>query len=101
MSKVIFFNTYKLVDGASVPDFFLAVEKLIKENVSKQKGFVSFKLLAEGDAWADYAMFETMDDLNAFLESAQNNSSVSAEEFYSFLNFNTCKSHIYTVEMSG
>ena len=100
MSNVIYFNTYKLVDGASAPDFLLAIEKLIKEQISKQKGFVSFKLLAEGDAWADYCMFETMDNLNAFLESAQNNSTALAEKFYSFLDFDTCKSHIYTVEMS-
>ena len=100
MSNAIYFNTYKLVDGASVPEFLLAVEKLIKENISKQKGFVSFKLLAEGDAWADYCMFETTDDLNAFLESAQNNSTELAEKFYSFLDFDTCKSNIYSVEKS-
>ena len=101
MSNVIYFNTYQLVDGASVPDFLLALEKLIKESISKQKGFVSFKLLAEDDAWADYCMFETMDDLHAFLDSAQNSESVLAEKFYSFLNFSTCSSHIYTVEMSS
>jgi hypothetical protein len=100
MSNVIFFNTYKLVDGASVPDFLLAVEKLVKENTSKQKGFLSFKLLAQGDSWADYGVFETMDDLNSFLESAQNNKCELAEKFYSFLDFDTCKSNIYSVEMN-
>ena len=100
MSNVIFFNTYKLVEGASVPDFLLAVENLVKKNTSEKKGFISFKLLAEGDAWADYGMFKTMEDLNAFLESAQNNRNDLAEKFYSFINFDTCKSHIYTIEMS-
>jgi len=100
MSNVVFFNTYKLKDGASVPDFLLAVEKLIREHVSKNKGYVSFKLFAEGDAWADSATFETMDALNAFLESSQNDINEFAEAFYSFLDFDTCKSHIYTVEMS-
>ena len=100
MSSVIYFNTYKLEDGASVPEFLLAIEKLINGQISKQNGFVSFKLLAEDDAWADYCMFETMDDLNAFLESAQNNTTELAEKFYSFLDFDTCKSHIYAVEMS-
>jgi hypothetical protein len=32
MSNAVFFNTYKLKDGVSVPDFLLAVEKLIKED---------------------------------------------------------------------
>jgi len=100
MSNVIFFNTYKLKDKASVPDFLLAVEKLIKEHISKQKGYISFKLLAEDDAWADYVMFETMDNLNAFLESSQNDKNELAENFYSFLDFKTCKSKIYSVEKS-
>jgi len=39
--------------------------------VSKHKGVISIKLMAEGEAWADYAIFETMDDLNAFLKSAE------------------------------
>ena len=100
MSNVVFLNTYKLVDRASVPDFLVAVEKLIKEHISKQKGYVSFKLLAGDDAWADYVMFETMEDLNAFLESSQNDSNELAERFYAFLDFSTCISKIYTVEQS-
>jgi len=100
MSNVVFSNIYKLKDGVSVPDFLLAIEKLIKEHVSKQKGYVSFQLLAEGDTWADSVTFETMDYLNAFLESSQNERNELAEKFYSFLNFDTCKSNIYTVKMS-
>ena len=100
MSKVVFSNTYMLKDGASVPDFLLAVEKLIKEHVSKQKGYVSFQLLAEGDRWADSATFDTMDDLNSFLESSQVTQNDFAEKFYSFLNFSTCKSHVFSVELS-
>jgi hypothetical protein len=78
----------------------LAAEQLIKEHISKQKGYVSFQLLAEGDTWADSVTFETMDDLNAFMESSQNNRNELAEKFYSFLDFDACKSSIYTVEMS-
>jgi len=100
MSNVVFANTYKLKKGSSVPDFLLAIETLIKEHISKQKGYVSFQLLAEGDTWADSVTFETMDTLNAFLESSQNNKNELAEKFYSFLNFATCKTTIYTVEMS-
>jgi hypothetical protein len=100
MSNVIFSNTYKLKEGVSVPDFLHAVEKLIKEHVSKQKGYVSFQLLAEGDTWADSVTFETMDTLNAFLKSSQNDRTELAEKFYSFLNFDTCKSSIYSVVQS-
>ena len=97
MSNVVSFHTYKLKDGVSVPDFLLAVEKLIKEYVSKQTGYVSFQLLAEGDTWADSVTFETMDNLHAFVESEQNE---LAEKCGSFLNFDTCKSYVYSVEMS-
>ena len=100
MSNAVFFNSYKLRDGASVPDFLLAVEKLMEGHISKQEGYVSFKLLAEGDAWADYVMFETVDHLNAFLEASQNDSNELAGKFYSFLDFETCKTHIYSVEKS-
>ncbi|MCL2367948.1 MAG: hypothetical protein FWC72_03035 [Oscillospiraceae bacterium] len=100
MANVVFFNSYKLKKGASVPDFLRAVETLIKEHISKQAGYVSFKLLAQGDAWADSVTFETMDHLNAWLEASQTDSNEFAEAFYSFLNFNSCKSSIYTVEMS-
>jgi len=100
MSNVVFFNTYKLQNGASVPDFLLAFEKLIKEHISKQEGYLSCKLFAESETWADYVMFDTMDNLNAFLESSENNTNELAEEFYAFLDFSTCVSTIYTVEMS-
>ena len=100
MPNVVFFNTYKLQNGASVPDFLNAIEKLIKEYVSKQKGYISSMLLADGDAWADYVTFETMDDLNSFFESSKNEMNEFAEKFYSFLDFNTCISTIYSVEKS-
>jgi hypothetical protein len=104
MSNAVFFNSYKLKEGASVPDFLIAFEQLIQQNVSKHKGVISVKLMAEGEAWADYAIFKTMDDLNAFLKSAEetqaNGTNDLAEKFYSFLDFDTCKSHIYSVERS-
>ena len=100
MSNAVFVNSYKLKKGASVPDFLLAVDELLNEHISKQKGFVSCKLLADGETWADYTTFETMDDLSAFLESSQTAQNDLAEKFYSFLDFSTCKSQMYSVERS-
>ena len=98
MANAVYYNSYKLVKGASVPDFLVAIDNLsaqIKEN----KGFISTTLLLEeGDTWADYSVWETMDDLKAFLEAAHANTTELAEKFYSFLNFSTCKSRVYTVE---
>ena len=100
MPNMVFSNKYKLKDGAYVPDFLLAIERLIKEHISKQKGYVSFQLLQEEDMWVDFVTFETMDELNDFLEASQKNSNELAENFYSFLNFATCKSTIYSARMN-
>jgi len=98
MSNAVFINSYKLKKGTSVPDFLLAVDNLVNEYMSKQKGFISFKLLVDGDTWTDIGVFETMEDAKNF----ENPGSVNefAEKFYSFLNFNTCKSNTYSVERS-
>ena len=96
MPNALFFNTYKLKKGSSVPDFLLAVDNLIHEYASKQKGYVSFMLMQDGDTWADCGVFETMEDAKSF----ENPGSVNeyAGKFYSFLNFNSCKSNIYALE---
>ncbi|MCL2204438.1 MAG: antibiotic biosynthesis monooxygenase [Defluviitaleaceae bacterium] len=99
MAKVMYVNTYKLKKGADVPAFKAAVARLVQETFTREAGCLSFKLLAEGDAWADYSLWETMEAYNAFLERAHSNPSEAAKVFYAFLNFNTCKSHVYTVEL--
>ena len=96
MPNAIFFNTYKLKKGASVPDFLIAVENLKINYLSKQKGFISFKLLVDGETWADSTTFETMEDAKNFAEACEPNE--FAEKFYSFLNFNSCKSNFFSVE---
>jgi heme-degrading monooxygenase HmoA len=104
MSNAVFFNSYKLKKGTSVPDFLIAAEKLTNEHISKQKGFISSTFLVDGEVWADYTIFETMDDLNAFLESSRaaqaSDTNDLAEKFYSFLNFNSCRSHVFSAERS-
>jgi len=100
MSKVVYSNAYKLKNEASVSEFLLAIEALMTEYISKQEGYVSFRLLSNGDEWTDSVTFETMDNLNAFLEEAQKGGNELANKFYSFLNFATCKTTVYTVAMS-
>jgi hypothetical protein len=98
MSKIIFFNSYKLKKGTSVPDFLLAVEKLNNEYISKQKGYVSFSLMVDGETWADSTTFETMEDAKAFAGVSEPNE--LAKKFYSFLNLSTCRSNFFSVERS-
>jgi len=86
MSKAVHLNIYKLKKKVSTEDFLLAVEKLVSEEISKKKGFISFRLMLDGDTWVDEATFETMEDLKKFEEEAKKPSE-TAKHFYSFINF--------------
>lgn len=99
MSNAVYLNCYKLKKGASVPEFLLAVEKLKDEEISKKKGYLSCKLMLDGDTWVDTITFETMEDLKNFEEASRNPSEV-AKHFYSFINFSAKgnKHHKLSVE---
>jgi len=101
MSNAVYYVSYKLKRGASVPDFLLAAEKLNNEHISKQKGYISWKQLYDEkkDRWADYCTFETMDDLNTFLEVSRNPGEL-AKKFYSYMRRNPFyfKTHFFTVK---
>ena len=99
MSNAIYYVSFKLKKGASIPEFLHAAEKLNDEHISKQKGYISWKQLVDGDTWADICTFETMDDLNNFKEASRNPNEF-ALKFYSFINLNSCKEHHFSVEKS-
>jgi len=92
MSEAVFFNSYKLKKGASVPDFLIAVEKLT-QHTSTQKGCISFNLFVDDETWADMSTWETMDDAKNFAKAGGPKD--LAEKFYSFIDFNSCKSHFF------
>ncbi|MCL2446105.1 MAG: hypothetical protein FWD06_05010 [Oscillospiraceae bacterium] len=99
MSKAIYYVSYPLKKGASVPDFLAAAEKLNNEFISKQQGYVSWQQFRDGDIWADAITFETMEDLKNFKVVSKNPSEL-AEAFYAFINPNPmrCKTHVFAVE---
>ena len=99
MANAVFYCSFKLKKGASVPEFLLAAKKLNDEYISKQKGYISWKQLVDGDTWADFITFETMADVKKF-EADSGNSGELAEKFYSFLNCNSCKVNYFTIERS-
>ena len=100
MSKSIFYCEYKLRKGASVDDFLAASEKLNNEYISKQKGYISWEQLNDGDIWVDLLTFETMDEVKAFEENSTANPNEFAMKFYSFINMPSCKVRYYRVERS-
>ena len=97
MSQAIYYVSFKLKKSASVPDFLLAAEQLNNEFISKQKGYVSWEQLRDGETWADVITFETMDDLANF-EAVSRDPDELALKFYSFINLNSCKGHRFSVE---
>ena len=98
MSQVVFYNAYKLKEGSSIPDFLEAKGNLTNLQVSKNKGWVSSTYLRDGDTWADYSVWQSMDDLKAFVASARANPTDLAKKMYAFIDAGTTNSHIYTVE---
>ena len=97
MSKGIFFCSFKLQKDAPISEFLQAAEKLNNEYISKQKGYVSWQQVVDGDTWADILTFETMEDVKNFEANAFNSGEL-AQNFYSYINMNSCKVHYFTVE---
>ena len=97
MSNAVWFISYKLKKGTSVPDFLLASEKLNNEHVSGKKGYISWKQLVSGDTWADLMTWETIDDAKNF---EKGDTTPLAKKFYSFIDFKSLKSQFFTVEKS-
>ena len=97
MANAIWFISYKLVQGASVADFLLAAEECNNEVLSKKKGFVSWKMLADGDTWVDLVTWETMEDAkNA--EKDDSGPNPIAQKFYSFIDYSSLKNQAFLVE---
>ena len=99
MSNAVFFCSFKLMKDASVPDFLSAAEKLNNEYISKQKGYISWQQLNDGDTWADYLTFDSMENVKAFEKNAENAGEL-AMNFYSFIDLPSCKVNYFSVERS-
>ena len=99
MPNAVFYCSFNLKKGASVLDFLVAAEKLNNDYISKQKGYISWKQLVDGELWADFLTFKTMEDVKKF-EAESANAGELADKFYSFINLNSCKVHYFSVERS-
>lgn len=96
MTEVAFHNSYKLKKGVSIPEFLIAVGNLNNEYISKQKVYASFELLVDGETWADTTKLKTMEDAENFAKCGTLNE--WAQKFCSFINLNSCKPNLYSVE---
>jgi hypothetical protein len=97
MKNAVFYCSTRLKEGASVQDFLVAAEKLNNEYISKQKGYISWKQLVDGEVRADFITFETMEDAKNFVENSCNAGEL-AERFYSFVELDSCTEHLFLIE---
>ena len=98
MSNAIWFISFQLKKDKSVEDFLIASKRCHDEVLSKQKGFISWDVLRDGDNWVDLVKWETAEDAKIAETAGANNP--ASKEFYSFLNMNSCKLQLYSVEKS-
>ena len=96
MTNAVWFISFKLKKDVSVEDFLIASEKCHNEVLSKQKGFISWEVLRDGDTWVDLVKWETAED--AKNGEAAGESHPAAHAFYSFINMNSCKTQLFSVE---
>jgi hypothetical protein len=98
MPKAVWFISYKLIEGASVPDFLLASEKVHKEIISQLKGYISWEVLVDGDTWVDLVTWETEED--AKNAECGGDTNPVAQAFYSFIDENSVNMKLFSVEKS-
>ena len=99
MLKAVWHISYKLVEGADVQEFLLASKKCHDDSLSKNKGFISWDVLRDGDTWVDFVTFESMEDANnAEGDDNEAGKHPSALAFYSFIDPNTLIATSYTLE---
>jgi len=71
--------------------------------MSKQKGYISWKQLVEGEMWADLLIFETMDDAQNVMKTSSTEDfakNAFAHEFFSFIDQESAKIHLFSVQKS-
>ena len=98
MSNAVMLISFNLAKGVSKSDFLLAAEKVNAEFMSKQKGYISWKQLVDGDNWVDLLTWETMEDAQKAMEAGGMND--ANQKFFSLLDHESVKIQFLTVEKS-
>ncbi len=63
MSNVVELSPFYLKREAAISEFLLASDKFQSEFISMQKGYISRKLIVNGEMWSDLVVWETMEDV--------------------------------------
>lgn len=84
MTNIVEFPSFTLKEGVSEQDFLLVHEKFNKQFMMKQKGYISHKLLRDGDKWFDLVVWESMESMQeAFSDIYEN---AAAADYIALIN---------------
>ena len=95
MYKAVMQCSCNLVKGADVQMFHSAAKRVYDEFMSKQRGFVSWVQLVDGEEWCDLLTFETMEDAQQAMAAGEGDA--ANQEFFSFIDLPSVKVKFYNV----
>ena len=99
MANVIEFVSFKLKKGTSDQQFLEASDVINKGFLALQKGFISRKLLKKDDTWADFVIWETMDDAMNAVKAAEKANPADIQ-YFMYIQQSSCDMKHWTVEKS-
>ena len=96
MPKAVMFISFKLAAGKTVPDFVLISKKVHSEFISKQKGYISWKQLRDGERWVDLLEWETIEDAQHAMAASEKDA--TSAELFPFIDEASMKIDFFSVE---
>lgn len=78
MPKVVEFVTFKLNEGVSEQQLLATSDEFNESFLSLQKGYISRKLIRDGNIWSDIVLWETMEDAMSAVKACENNPAVGS-----------------------
>ena len=77
MPNIVEMPAFTIKKGVSESDFLLAHEKFNREFMSKQKGYISHKLLHDGKKWFDLAVWESIETMKKAFKDIYGNTAAA------------------------
>ena len=62
MSNIVELVSFTLKKGVSVSDFLLVSDQFNQDFMAAQKGYISRKLMLNGNTWTDLVLWESLED---------------------------------------
>jgi len=90
--------SYKLKEDSCVDAFLLASKNCYDEIFSKQKGFISWEVLRDGETWIDLMKWETEEDAKDGQSKA--NEDPIAHAYFEFVDMSSAKLQTCSAEVS-